>query len=96
MQFNIHLESIGFVENMFLSMEARRRNTLMGRHFASTDLLTKVFLKRLRSLMILTNLCIDDSEIWRIQYVEDRKNSAHVAWMEENWPNGRPEDFDYQ
>ena len=48
------------------------------------------------ALMILTNLCIDDSEIWRIQYVEDRKNSAHVAWMEENWPNGRPEDFDYQ
>ena len=46
------------------------------------------------ALMILINLCIDD-EIWSIQY-QDRKNSAHVAWMEENWPGGRPEDFEYQ
>ena len=48
------------------------------------------------ALMILINLCIDDSEIWRIQYEEDRKNSGHVDWMEENWPGGRPEDFEYQ
>ena len=35
------------------------------------------------ALMILINLCIDDSEIWKIQYEEDKKNFTHVAWMEE-------------
>ena len=48
------------------------------------------------ALMILINLCIDDCQIWSIQYEEDLSKSTHVAWMEENWPGGRPEDFEYQ
>ena len=41
-------------------------------------------------------LCIDDSHIWSIQFGSDVYEQVRIEWWEENWPFGRPEDFNCQ
>lgn len=48
------------------------------------------------SMMSLIHLCIDDSEIWKIQFREDQGKREYIERMEKEWPGGRPEDYYYQ
>jgi hypothetical protein len=41
-------------------------------------------------------LCIDDCEIWRIQFEEDQGKVEYNQRIEREWPGGRPEDYYYQ
>ena len=47
-------------------------------------------------LISIILLCIDDCEIWRIQFEEDQGNAEYIQRMEKEWPGGRPEDYEYQ
>ena len=47
-------------------------------------------------LISLILLCIDDCEIWRIQFKEDHRKAEYIERMEREWPGGRPEDYEYQ
>jgi hypothetical protein len=47
-------------------------------------------------MMSLIHLCIDDSEIWKIQFREDQGKREYIERMEKEWPGGRPEDYYYQ
>ena len=48
------------------------------------------------SMMSLIHLCIDDTEIWNIQFEEDQGTREYIEKMEKEWPGGRPEDYYYQ
>ena len=49
------------------------------------------------ALHSLLNLCIDDTEIWAIAYIDDLKSQGRAEWMDENWPGGIPDqDWEYQ
>ena len=48
------------------------------------------------SMMSLIDLCIDDTEIWNIQFEEDQGTREYIEKMEKEWPGGRPEDYYYQ
>jgi hypothetical protein len=49
------------------------------------------------ALYSLLNLCIDDTRIWAIAYLEDVEKRERAQWMEENWPGGIPDqDWEYQ
>jgi len=39
----------------------------------------------------LIQLCIDDTEIWRIQFKQDISDIGHHEFMEREFPSGRPE-----
>ena len=46
-------------------------------------------------LIAVILLCLDDTEIWKIQFKEDIGRIDRVEMMEK-WPGGRPEDAWYQ
>ena len=49
------------------------------------------------ALLSLLCLCIDDTKIWSIAFIEDSQAMERVQWMEENWPGGIPDqDWEYQ
>jgi hypothetical protein len=48
------------------------------------------------NLLSLMQLCIDDRHIWSMQFGNDIYQQIRIEWWEENWPSGRPEDFDCQ
>jgi len=49
------------------------------------------------ALHSLLNLCIDDTRIWAIAYLEDFEALERAQWMNENWPGGIPDqDWEYQ
>jgi hypothetical protein len=48
------------------------------------------------NLLSLMQLCIDDRHIWSMQFADDIYQQIRIEWWEENWPSGRPEDFDCQ
>lgn len=48
------------------------------------------------NLLSLMQLCIDDRHIWSMQFSSDIFQQIRIEWWEENWPSGRPEDFDCQ
>jgi len=48
------------------------------------------------NLLSLMQLCIDDRHIWAMQFANDIYQQIRIEWWEENWPSGRPEDFEYQ
>ena len=48
------------------------------------------------NLLSLMQLCIDDRHIWSMQFGSDILQQIRIEWWEENWPSGRPEDFDCQ
>ena len=58
-------------------------------HRSSTDSLPS-------ELISLILLCIDDCEIWKIQFEEDQGKAEYNARVEREWPGGRPEDYYYQ
>lgn len=45
------------------------------------------------AMLTLIHLCIEDTAIWLIPAEQDIYEHIRVAWWEENWPQGRPEDF---
>jgi len=49
------------------------------------------------ALLSLLCLCIDDTRIWSIAFLEDSQAMERVQRMEENWPGGIPDqDWEYQ
>jgi len=48
------------------------------------------------NLLSLMQLCIDDRHIWSMQFDSDIYQQIRIEWWENNWPFGRPEDFDCQ
>ncbi len=49
------------------------------------------------ALLTLLHLCLDDSEIWAIGYLADAQILERAEWLDENWPNGVPDqDLEYQ
>ncbi len=49
------------------------------------------------ALLSLLCLCIDDSRIWAIAFLEDSQELERIQWIEENWPGGIPDqDWEYQ
>lgn len=49
------------------------------------------------ALHSLLCLCIDDTRIWSIAFIEDSQAMERVQWIEENWPGGIPDqDWEYQ
>lgn len=56
-----------------------------------------VFQMTLPSKMISAiMLCLDDTEIWKIQFEQNLERMNRVEMMEREWPGGRPEDYYYQ
>ena len=47
-------------------------------------------------LIAVILLCLDDTEIWKIQFEQDIERIDRVEMMEREWPGGRPEDYEYQ
>ena len=47
-------------------------------------------------LIAVILLCLDDTEIWKIQFEQDIERIDRVEMMEREWPGGRPEDAWYQ
>jgi len=42
-------------------------------------------------------LCIDDSDIWKMMFEQDLADIEHHEFMEKEWPGGRPDqDWEYQ
>jgi len=49
------------------------------------------------AMYALIQLCIDDTEIWKIQFEKDIADIEHHEFMEREWPGGRPDqDWEYQ
>ena len=59
----------------------------------NTDVYQMTLPEKLISVILL---CIDDTEIWKIQFREDQRKREYVERMEKEWPGGRPEDYYYQ
>ena len=58
-----------------------------------TDVFQMTLPEKLISVILL---CLDDTEIWKIQYEQDIERIGRVEMMEREWPGGRPEDYEYQ
>ena len=49
------------------------------------------------ALFSLIQMCIDDSEIWKMMFEQDMRDIEHHEFMEREWPGGRPnQDWEYQ
>jgi hypothetical protein len=49
------------------------------------------------ALQTLMQLCIDDTDIWRMMFEQDLADIEHHEFMEREWPGGRPDqDWEYQ
>ena len=49
------------------------------------------------ALLTLIQLCIDDTEIWKMMFEQDLRDIEHHDFMEREWPGGRPDqDWEYQ
>jgi hypothetical protein len=49
------------------------------------------------AMFSLIQLCIDDTEIWKMFFEQDIKDIEHHEFMEREWPGGRPDqDWEYQ
>ena len=48
------------------------------------------------AMYALIQLCIDDTEIWKIQFEKDLADFEHRVLFDRKWPGGRPEDWEYQ
>ena len=47
-------------------------------------------------LIAVILLCLDDTEIWKIQFEQDIERIDRIEMMEREWPGGRPEGAWYQ
>ena len=49
------------------------------------------------ALFSLIQMCIDDTEIWKMMFEQDMRDIEHHEFMETEWPGGRPDqDWEYQ
>ena len=49
------------------------------------------------ALFSLIQMCIDDTEIWKMMFEQDLLSIEHHEFMEREWPGGRPDqDWEYQ
>jgi len=49
------------------------------------------------AMYALIQMCIDDTEVWKMMFEQDMRDIEHHEFMEREWPGGRPDqDWEYQ